>query len=382
MTNQKEFIPARLTEAREEKGMSKVELARRIGISRVSLTRLEGGISRPNPEIIAKIASVLNENISFFFTERDRNYQFASPVSFRRWSTKEATARMVSKMKMLKANDSLRFVYDYIKPQVMKIPTNLVGDNPLELDEYDVESVALNVRSAWGIDNRPIRNLTTLVENNGVVCFEITLPGWIDGVSYWVAFSDANDLRPVMVLNSGANYFRNRFDVAHELGHLVLHHALSVDEMEKNNDVVEKQAHRFASAFLMPAETFSESVYYATVSFLPALKDKWGVSMAAIIRRMSDLKIITERQYTNMNIELSRKGWRKVEPGDRRIPREQPYFMNQASNYLVDNGLCSLSAFQECLGFSNEALTEYFSNKELFLDNPDNGKKIIEFIPV
>jgi len=46
----------------------------------------------------------------------------------------------------------------------------------------------------------------------------------------------------------------SRFDAAHELGHLIMHH-----DAEPGDLYMERQADAFAAAFLMPAETIAMS---------------------------------------------------------------------------------------------------------------------------
>ena len=113
---------------------------------------------------------------------------------------------------------------------------------------------------------------------------------------------------------------RLRFDMAHELGHILLH------EWDENNEYLskdefnarEKQANLFASSLLLPRETFGEDVapYATNIEYYRSLRKKWGVSMQAMMYRARQLGYITSNQFQYMMRTVAAKGWRTHEPGD------------------------------------------------------------------
>lgn len=114
---------------------------------------------------------------------------------------------------------------------------------------------------------------------------------------------------------------RLRFDMAHELGHILMHtwgeenEDISKDEFNAR----EKQANMFASALLLPRETFSKSVsaYPTNIDYYLALKKKWKVSMQAMMYRARQLDIISANQFQYMMRTMSKNGNRTHEPGDK-----------------------------------------------------------------
>jgi hypothetical protein len=94
----------------------------------------------------------------------------------------------------------------------------------------------------------------------------------------------------------------------------------------------EKAAFRFAGAFLAPRASFEREVGERRTSVrieeLLILKQRWGMSMQALLRRMSDLEIITATTYKWACVHLSQLGYRKNEPQP--IRREMSEWLRQA----------------------------------------------------
>lgn len=115
--------------------------------------------------------------------------------------------------------------------------------------------------------------------------------------------------------------------MAHELGHILLHPwSESLDLISKEEfKSRENQANRFASAFLLPKESFLQEIqaYPTDLNYYLHLKKRWHCSMQAMIYKAHQLKAITDNQYQYMMRQVSKKGWRTNEPGD------TPYYFNE-----------------------------------------------------
>ena len=182
----------------------------------------------------------------------------------------------------------------------------------------NIEKAAENCRKAWGLGNLPITRLGELFESKG-----IRLCAAEFGDDRCDAYSCIIDGRPFTFLGTEKqDRARARFDIAHELGHLLFHQHLSEDEILKKSSEIEKQANMFASAFLMPAETFSKDVVDTSLLGFKRLKPKWGVSIQAMIYRARTLELITEETFERHFRNMSARGWRKAksEPLDETIP--------------------------------------------------------------
>ncbi|MCY4464098.1 MAG: XRE family transcriptional regulator [Chloroflexi bacterium] len=197
----------------------------------------------------------------------------------------------------------------------------------------DAEKLAEDLRSVWDVGNRPLDNLVQTAEDRGVIVI-----GWHDDSGKFDGLSGCCGAYPVTVINQNRSADRIRFTLAHEIGHLVMDTSNAVEDEEK-------LAHRFAAALLVPkAHAYRELGMKRNSSLqwgeIKILKRKYGLSMAAWVRRARDLQIITENRYQEMNIELSSKKWRLKEPVDY-LGDEEPILLKQMASRAVSEGLIS-----------------------------------------
>jgi Zn-dependent peptidase ImmA (M78 family) len=129
---------------------------------------------------------------------------------------------------------------------------------------------------------------------------------------------------------------RSRFDAAHELGHLVMHH----EHPKPGDPQLEKQAHRFASAFLLPTERLHAEWPSGRVNWreLMALKRRWQMSLAALLYRARQGHLLGDTAYESAIKYMSRAGWRKDEPVDLGPP-ERPRLLRRAVTALDEAGI-------------------------------------------
>jgi Zn-dependent peptidase ImmA (M78 family) len=154
-------------------------------------------------------------------------------------------------------------------------------------------------------------------------------------------------LRPVVVLNPiKRDYYRQRFDVAHELGHLIMH-----SDADPGGRFVEEQAHRFASELLMPAAEIRDALP-ATMGgnvwvSLARLKEHWGVSMQALLYRARRLGRLGDVSYRNAMTTISARGWRRDEPG-LITTIEQPSLLPRALELLRQESINDAALIVQC----------------------------------
>jgi Zn-dependent peptidase ImmA (M78 family) len=174
----------------------------------------------------------------------------------------------------------------------------------IEVDDFDTaEDAARSVRQAWDLAPGPVPSLIAAIEDAGGFIVRRHLAGReLDAVSQRMAEGN-----PLFLLNFGTPADRERYTLAHEVGHLVMHRVPSEDQ--------ERQADQFASEFLMPARDILRSLKGGLdLSRLIDLKRIWRVSVAAIVRRAHTLGAISDWQYRQLNVELSTLGYRTTEP--------------------------------------------------------------------
>lgn len=186
-----------------------------------------------------------------------------------------------------------------------------------------------------GLGFGPISNVLALLENKGISVCRYELDGEkVEAFSFW------NGARPFIFMASEKECgVRARFDLAHELGHLILHKWVEERELENRDTLkrIEREADRFAGAFLLPQRSFQNEIYTARLDAFIALKRRWRVSIQAMIYRCSDLGLFDSDQVLNLRKQISFRKWRSKEPLDDPsiIPVEQPKLLRRAIELII-----------------------------------------------
>lgn len=332
---QNAFVPERLRQARLAKGYSSTELADALGITRQAVSRYELGLAVPSGEILGKIIESLEFPLSFFSKPIDQSQNNSGVTFFR--SLKSATRK--SRESLIVRSGWLKEIYTYLErfldfPKV-NIPEPNIDKHMDKLDQEDIEHIALEIRKAWGLGLGPVNNVVFLLEKNGAL---VTRMG--SGTLKTDACSQWRIDRPIIFLGSDKeSAVRSRFDAAHELGHLVLHMGIDQDQLSDSKILarLEKEANRFAGAFLLPREAFSQEIISASISHFISLKKRWKVSIAAMLYRCEELGILSDNQLLYLRRQMSTNGYRTKEPLDNELEPEKPVLLKQAINMLIKN---------------------------------------------
>ena len=211
------FRSARLTQARNARGLTAVSLADMIDVSPTTISLYEKGTQKPRQEMLDRLSRVLNVPPGFFL----QNVPIVRPnrVFYRSMSaaTKSARARVEARYEwILEVMRYLLEFFDFPKTRLLELD---LPENFRALDSLTIESAAEQVRQHWTLGDGPVANMVRTLESNGVIVWRTAFEA--DTLD---AFSECRSPHPVVVLSSDKeNYYRSRFDAAHELGHLVLH---------------------------------------------------------------------------------------------------------------------------------------------------------------
>lgn len=352
-------IPERIKEAREARGLSGEGFAEAIGVSRQAVAQFETGQTSPGGETMSRIIAVTGQPLSFFTNVPARPGEPRSPF-FRSLKRMEQQHRRRIVRRMQWAGDIGMLLERFID-----LPTVNFPDFEFDLDlgdDDDIERAAESLRDHWGLGRGPIRNLAAIMELNGILIVrEPVSCKDMDAVSCWIGG------RPIVLLSeevvSGP---RDLFNLAHELGHLALHPDVEVSG--SNLDVIEKQANRFASAFLMPRESFSREVLGSSLSYFKSLKGRWGVAIAAMAYRSRDLRILSENQFSYLFRQMNAQRIRKVEPLDDMFPVNKPTVLAEGLRMLVEHGVYSRSQIEAFLSLNLRDVEAIAGLNEGYLD--------------
>ncbi|MEV4419397.1 XRE family transcriptional regulator [Patulibacter sp. NPDC049589] len=325
------FSPGRLRQARQLKAITRAELARQANVSAAAISQYESGATRPKASTLQQLAWVLQVPVAFFTEPRTEPELPSVTESFFRslrsttQRERERAAAHAGLVTQLVAEIERHVELPEYRPTT---GLELTPSDPVEQAEH----AARAVRDAWGLGHDPIPDVVRQLERRGLVVVRLLFEGArVD------AFSWTGGPRPLVVLGRDKGvYERSRFDAAHELAHTVLHTA----DPTPADAGMERQAHRFASAFLVPAEALRDEWPEGRVDWarLLQLKERWGMSVAALLYRGKDVGVLTPQAHQNAMKYLSRKWGRQREPGPDH-PLEQPALLNKALGVLEDAGI-------------------------------------------
>lgn len=310
------FNPRRLSLARMRRRLTAKALAERTELAADSISRLESASNQPDDSTVAKLAEVLGFPREFF-NGRDPEDIDIGTISFRRFSKMSAKERDAA----ISAGCLGLQLSAWVDERF-----HLPAANLLDLSyETDPEAAAVSLRQFWGLGERSVGNLLALLETQGVRVF--SLPQNTASVN---AFSFWRDGKPFIFLNNFKTAESSIFDLAHELGHLVIHR----DGDPKRIRAVERAANSFASAFLMPANDVRARVPRPiTIDAVLAAKARWRVSAMALSNRLNTLGLLSEWQYKSLRIELGKRGYRRGEP--RGLEREASIIWQKVLSQLL-----------------------------------------------
>jgi len=323
--NEGEYNPDKLRLARQAAGISLADIGELLNVTRQYAHRLEND-STPSDDQLKALSEHLKVSESFFFGIRGRAIE-AEQCHFRslRSSTQLVKKQVMSQVEIFEHRFLNLLLKEVDFPQ---IKINDIGDADISSTSA-IEKLAEKFRREQELGLGPISNMIKFVESIG--CVVLNLFEADDRVD---AFSVFND-RPIIVRNIlKQSPGRLRFDIAHELGHLIMHQGVDTGCRK-----TEAQANDFASAFLMPRTSFSaEFPRMRGRNFnwesLVELKARWGVSLKAIIFRAQKLGLITPEKARSGFTYLSKSGQTKNEQGDDLLKPEKPTLIQRAIELL------------------------------------------------
>jgi Zn-dependent peptidase ImmA (M78 family)/transcriptional regulator with XRE-family HTH domain len=335
MIGAKSFVGKRLTQAREARLMTATSVADILSVSPATISSYEHGRQKPPIEVVERLASILNVAGDYFSTDIPA---FSHDRIFWRsmnYATKAARSRAKRRYEWLQ--EIVVYLSENFDFPALDLPNCDVPVDFLKIDTEQIEEAASTCREYWGIAGGPVPNLVRLAESKGILVSKGKLDAeGLDAFSQWSVID-----RPIAFLGSDkASAVRSRFDLAHEIGHLMLHRNVNdaVIASPKDHKLIEVQAHRFASAFLLPAKDFTRDLYAPSLDAFRLLKPRWKVSIGAMIKRCADLGLINEAQERRLWINMNRRGWKMHEPLDDVIEPEQPSLLAQCFRMMIDEG--------------------------------------------
>lgn len=350
--------PNRLKEIRTMRGLTLEQVATELNVSKQAVSKYEKGTSQPAPESIDKMLSLFEIPRSYL-TKDDFDLELLqSPLFFR---TKKSTKQSEKEI----AATYTQWVYEMLSQtdiEQIRAAVNL----PRYAKNISIEEKALELRKDWELGLGAIDNLSSVMEYNGINILAVDSEQAVCD-----AYSQVIDGIPIIIINRKiGSAVRWRFNLAHELGHLILH-IPDVGSM-KSFDEIEKEANLFAENFLMPAASFEKCILSTKLDYFTTLKPTWKVSIAAMIYRCDRLQVIEKHRILRLQQQLSKRGWKTIEPLDDELKYEEPKLVFSRIKPAISDKIAADEFFthlclpifdiQKLLGLSKE----YFKNMGVF----------------
>lgn len=352
------FEPARLTQARVLREWTKAELADEIHVSPAAVGQYEAGASTPRADLLPVLASKLKVPVEFFAAGRPLGRLDAANAHFRSLRSTRAKDRAKAATHAEQVWELTYAVEKRVRLPAVRLPEVPEGTNPSE--------AARLLRQAWNIGPGPFPHLAATIEAHGIVVTLIPLTN--KAVTRVSAYSTDALGRPLIVVTPerAVSVSRYRFTCAHEIGHLLLHpNPLPGDRQQ------EREADEFAAELLTPRVEI-EPLLPRTMRMatLEQLSHSWGVSVESLIRRMAELRVVSEismrRAYQRLN---NMSEFRRDEPVAT-YPGEVPSLLREALALAEQHGLTRAALADELCwttSYLSEVLGEADPRPELRL---------------
>lgn len=286
------FDPTRLTQARVLAGLTKRDVAEAVGVSPSAVGQYEAKVVVPRPEVLLELSKALDQDVAFFAGGRPYLRVDTGNAHFRSLRSMRASDRDRALATAEQVWELTCALEQHVQLPDPALPTFAAGTSP--------SAAAKDTRGHWQLPAGPVRHLVSTLESHGVVVLLAQESGHIDRVD---AFSTVVSDRPIIISTPrrSNDVYRHRFTCAHELGHLLLHPGRTSGDL-----ALEREANEFAAEFLTPTgEMRSLLPHRMDLAQLDTISRTWGVSISSLIRRMSELRVVSNATVRRAHIRLT-----------------------------------------------------------------------------
>jgi Zn-dependent peptidase ImmA (M78 family)/transcriptional regulator with XRE-family HTH domain len=341
------MIGERLQRARKAAGMSLRVLADQADLSHTTIDKFEKGKFTPSSSNLIKIAKVLGVRTEYFF--RPQVIEIQTPEYRKKTTLAKKVLDQIEGDIFDQAErwHELLSLYPKSPIQSFSLPTTNLPE--LISTETQIEDLAVTMRHAWELGLGCIPDLIDTLESQGIMVISTAVENdeKFDGLA-----SVVNDI-PLIVVGENWVGDRQRFTLAHELGHLLLKNRVAESLLLQKDE--EKLCNHFAGAFLLPKATLishlGEHRHNLEPRELYLLKHEFGLSMQGVLFRALQAEIITQAKFKTIFFKFSQNGWRKHEPNTQ-YPSEQTLLFKQLVYRALAEDYISESKAAELLGLS------------------------------
>ena len=392
------FIGENLLNLRVMHGYSRKQLAEMIDVSEQAIWQYENYYTSPKLQNINELKTIFNVKGLYFYREDMlERYERSNNIPLMNIAYRSNTMNVISKTQTeAKHLEYLDAFVNYITEKISVPTQNIIQLRDKCIDylnhtndsrKTQIETIAKYAREWIGLDKDSNDRLMFLIEKSGVFIFEKAIGEDIDAYSLWTS-----ENRPFIILgNLKRSAVRRSFDLAHELGHLLLHYKVEFTHLDKNGyKEIEKEANLFAGAFLLPKEAFLEDMKQIGRKTNPDaymdMKQKWSTSLQVLGYRAVNLDVLTAKEHRNYYAALHRRDYLKCEPLDETLPIKRPQKVKSIfdlvmkrniinfEKMLAEDWLIEVEFLYRLTGIDSDFFRNYFTKTDRVAEN--NGEII------
>jgi Zn-dependent peptidase ImmA (M78 family) len=288
-------------------GMTRDELAAEIGIAPASLVKALDGESGLTFNQLRKIAAIFGRGILFFFEAGPVNEAKAHSAQFRTLANQKPELSPRLKL-LIERVERQREIFLALRDELD--PVDVVKFVPPELNDLSIQDAAQAVRRWLRLpDRNNFDSYRRAIEACGLLVFRSNGYNgkWqIAKENPILGFSLYDPVCPVIVVKKQDSDTRQTFTMMHELGHLLLHKASSIDDEGdlQSHEGEEREANSFAGHLLVPnafllsiRDDEKPEAIGEFDNWLEPQRREWGVSSEVILRRLMDAKRLSRADY-------------------------------------------------------------------------------------
>jgi Zn-dependent peptidase ImmA (M78 family)/transcriptional regulator with XRE-family HTH domain len=307
--------------------MSLDDLSAQMGgiVSKQAISKYERSLSQPSSKVLTRLAQALGVKTSSLWAEPRINVDF---IAYRKGSGLLENEQNRVRSLVAETLESWTSLQELMgEGMVCELPVQRKTIKKVE----DTEDVAVKIRQKWKLGIDPLASVTDTLEEHNVFVIEVEANEGFDGISAVARDENKKVKAAAVVSRRGVSGERQRLNLLHELGHLILNIPKGLNE--------EDAAFRFGAAFLAPREVVYKEIgttrSLISLEELMLLKKKFGLSLQAIVYRLKDLGIINQSYYRSWFTYINQQGWKKQEPEELE-PEQSQWLLKNVSRAVVE----------------------------------------------
>ncbi|WP_088839002.1 ImmA/IrrE family metallo-endopeptidase [Listeria sp. ILCC792] len=353
-------------------GLSRKELGEKLGVSEQAVWQFENQVTNPKFEIVVELKRLFGVKTQFFLQE------LKVPSVFKEEQIIYRAADMTSRKRAFSETEYLNFVHEVITSleSFLSSPKSTIlslREKCLKMyyqrseSKNCIEEIAALAKEFIGVtdDNA---NLLLQLEKSGIHIVEKDVGDKTDAYSAWSASQI-----PIIVLGIKKSAVRRNFDLAHELGHLLMHNNIDMLALDKEDyNKIENEANLFAACFLLPKKNIVKDLqelrHISNPDSYMELKAKYNVSIQALEMRAYRLGFLTPQQNSYFYRQLAKKKYKFVEPLDSEIPLKRPGKIRNILELILSNQVISLAELETMFKVETLFLERLFTIEPAFFE--------------